>query len=146
MTNAGASARELPAALAQVKTPWLRQFVVYDAVPVLERTLVPVLALNGSLDLQVLASLNVPALEGAFQRAGNDDLRLDPARRARSSSSVSEPCASSSAGYSTNSPMGSTDSATPSETRRAIWKAPSSLKCKTSRLMLASTWARPMLV
>lgn len=35
-------------------------------------TLVPVLALNGSLDPQVLADVNVPALEAALQEAGNE--------------------------------------------------------------------------
>ena len=38
----------------------------------LRRTLLPVLALNGSLDLQVLASVNVPALRAAFEAAGNE--------------------------------------------------------------------------
>jgi hypothetical protein len=39
---------------------------------VLRRTRVPVLALNGTLDLQVLASVNVPVLEAAFEEAGNE--------------------------------------------------------------------------
>lgn len=57
---------------AQLEAPWLRWFLSYDPAPVLRRTLVPVLALNGSLDLQVLASVNVPAFEAAFQEAENE--------------------------------------------------------------------------
>jgi hypothetical protein len=50
----------------------MRWFLTYDPAPVLRRTRVPVLALNGSLDLQVLASLNVSVMEAAFQEAGNE--------------------------------------------------------------------------
>lgn len=71
LTKVGVSGEELAAILAQLETPWMRQFVVYDPAPVLRRTQIPVLALNGSLDLQVLASENVPALERAFQEGGN---------------------------------------------------------------------------
>lgn len=68
---AGVGGEELASTLAQLETPWMRQFIVYDPAPVLRRTRVPVLALNGSLDLQVLASMNVPALELAFREGGN---------------------------------------------------------------------------
>jgi pimeloyl-ACP methyl ester carboxylesterase len=71
LSSAGVSGEELASTLAQLETPWMRQFVVYDPAPVLRRTQVPVLALNGSLDLQVLASVNVPALERAFREGGN---------------------------------------------------------------------------
>ena len=71
LTKVGVSGEDLASILAQLETPWMRQFVVYDPAPALQRTQVPVLALNGSLDLQVLASLNVPALERAFQDGGN---------------------------------------------------------------------------
>jgi hypothetical protein len=42
-----------------------------NPAPVLRRTRIPVLALNGSLDAQVLAGLNVPVMQAAFQDAGN---------------------------------------------------------------------------
>jgi uncharacterized protein len=71
LAKVGVSGEQLAATLAQLETPWMRQFVVYDPAPALRRTQVPVLALNGSLDLQVLASVNVPALERAFQEGGN---------------------------------------------------------------------------
>jgi pimeloyl-ACP methyl ester carboxylesterase len=56
---------------AQVETPGWRYFVAYDPAPVLRRTRVPALALNGSLDVQVVASVNIPAFEAAFAEARN---------------------------------------------------------------------------
>ena len=35
------------------KTPWYRYFITFDPLPVLKNVRVPVLALNGELDLQV---------------------------------------------------------------------------------------------
>jgi len=49
----------------------MRFFLTYDPVPVLRRTTIPVLALNGSLDLQVLASQNLPPMRAALMEAGN---------------------------------------------------------------------------
>jgi pimeloyl-ACP methyl ester carboxylesterase len=72
LANQGVSEPELSAILAQLESPWMRWFLAYDPAPVLRRTRVPVLALTGSLDLQVLASLNVPVMEEAFQTAGNE--------------------------------------------------------------------------
>jgi len=69
---AGLAEPDLGQLLAQLESPWMRWFLTYDPAPVLRRTRVPVLALNGSLDLQVLASLNVPVMEAAFQEAGNE--------------------------------------------------------------------------
>jgi len=72
LSEAGVSEADGAPIRAQLETPWLRWFMSYDPAPVLRRTLVPVLALNGSLDLQVLADVNVPALQAAFQEAGNE--------------------------------------------------------------------------
>ena len=49
----------------------MRYLVSYDPIPVLARTTIPVLALNGSLDLQVLADVNLPPIQQALQTAGN---------------------------------------------------------------------------
>jgi pimeloyl-ACP methyl ester carboxylesterase len=51
--------------------PWHRAFVDYDPAPMLERVKCPVLVLNGDLDLQVVADVNVPAIEAAFRKGGN---------------------------------------------------------------------------
>ncbi len=54
-------------------TPWFRFFVLYDPRPALMALRVPVLALNGTLDLQVDVDQNLPAIEAALTAAGNPD-------------------------------------------------------------------------
>lgn len=51
--------------------PWFRWFARYDPAPVLARIAVPVLAINGSLDRQVLAGENLAGIRRAL--AGNRD-------------------------------------------------------------------------
>jgi pimeloyl-ACP methyl ester carboxylesterase len=46
--------------------PWMRYFLAYDPEPALARLDVPVLAMIGTLDLQVSAAANVPALQTAL--------------------------------------------------------------------------------
>jgi pimeloyl-ACP methyl ester carboxylesterase len=54
------------AAATQVSSDWFRYFLRYDPVPALKRVRVPVLALNGSLDLQVPADANLAAIRQAL--------------------------------------------------------------------------------
>jgi fermentation-respiration switch protein FrsA (DUF1100 family) len=49
----------------QISSPWFAYFFRYDPVPNLARIRVPLLALNGSLDLQVPADDNLEAIRGA---------------------------------------------------------------------------------
>lgn len=58
-------------AVTQVSAPWMRWFLKHDPRPVLEKVSCPVLALIGSLDLQVPAGANLPELEAALKKAGN---------------------------------------------------------------------------
>lgn len=55
--------------------PWFQFFLAYDPAPALEKLRCPVLILNGSKDLQVDPTLNVPAIEAALRRGGNDRFR-----------------------------------------------------------------------
>lgn len=57
--------------VATYTDPWMRYFLAYDPGPALAALPVPVLAVIGSLDLQVSAQMNIPALETAL--AGNPD-------------------------------------------------------------------------
>jgi fermentation-respiration switch protein FrsA (DUF1100 family) len=57
-------------------TPWFGYFLAYDPRPTLGRLRVPVLALNGSLDLQVDAEQNLPEIERALVAAGNGDVTI----------------------------------------------------------------------
>jgi hypothetical protein len=58
------------------KSPWFHYFLTYDPRPALRRVKVPVLALNGELDLQVIPDQNLPEIEKALKEAGNKDFTL----------------------------------------------------------------------
>jgi len=58
----------------QLFTPWFQYFIRYDPRPALRKVTVPVLALNGALDLQVVDTQNLPAVEEALAVAGNKDV------------------------------------------------------------------------
>lgn len=49
-------------------SPWERYFLAYDPAPILARLTVPVLALNGSLDVQVPAKENLAAAREALKK------------------------------------------------------------------------------
>ena len=55
------------ALLGQIGTPWFRYFLKYDPAPNLRAIRVPVLAMNGSLDRQVSAKENLPAIRAALK-------------------------------------------------------------------------------
>jgi len=58
----------------QVSGPWFQYFLRYDPVPNWSRVKVPLLAINGSLDLQVPAEANLAAIRAAT--AGNPDVTI----------------------------------------------------------------------
>jgi len=53
--------------------PWFRAFLAYDPRPPLRSLRVPVLALNGELDMQVLPDQNLPEIEKALAASGHPD-------------------------------------------------------------------------
>jgi uncharacterized protein len=57
-------------------SPWFRFALTFDPREALRRVRVPVLALNGSLDLQVPHHQNLPEIEKALQEAGNPDVTI----------------------------------------------------------------------
>lgn len=65
------SVRLLMAAATDLLTPWTRYFLAYDPRPTLEKLHIPVLALNGTLDLQVPYRENLDAIDAALKAAGN---------------------------------------------------------------------------
>lgn len=65
------------ASTAQLITPWYRYFVSYDPAPALRQLRVPVLALNGSRDLQVDPKENLPAIEAALREGGDPDFVIE---------------------------------------------------------------------
>jgi len=67
---------QLRMAQAQLMSPWMRYFITYDPAPTLRKVHVPVLALNGTLDLQVPYAANLPAIGAALTQAGNKDFKV----------------------------------------------------------------------
>lgn len=56
----------------QMASPWMAFFLEHDPRPVLREVSVPVLALNGALDLQVSPEQNLPEIRRALAEGGND--------------------------------------------------------------------------
>lgn len=54
-------------AIMAINSPWMRQLLRYDPAPALRQLSVPVLALSGSLDLQVPPADNLPPLRDALK-------------------------------------------------------------------------------
>lgn len=78
--QSGLAATMPPAALrAQIQlstSPWFREFLDYDPLPLLEKLRCPVLALSGDHDLQVDSLENVPLLRKAYEASGNKDFTV----------------------------------------------------------------------
>lgn len=60
----------------QSLTPWMRYFLTFDPRPALEKIRVPVLALNGELDVQVDIEQNLTAIAAALDKGGNQDVTV----------------------------------------------------------------------
>ena len=71
-----AAEQQLRAARDQLLTPWMRYFLSYDPRPTLRKVHVPVLALDGTLDLQVPYKQDLAAIDTALRAGGNRDYRI----------------------------------------------------------------------
>jgi pimeloyl-ACP methyl ester carboxylesterase len=58
----------------QLATPWMKYFIQYDPAPTLQRVKCPVLALDGSKDLQVPPEIDLAAIKAALEKGGNTDI------------------------------------------------------------------------
>ena len=56
---------------ASLANPWMMFFIKHDPAPTLSKVKCPVLAVNGSKDLQVPSKLNLPVIKKTLQTAGN---------------------------------------------------------------------------
>jgi pimeloyl-ACP methyl ester carboxylesterase len=70
----GAPAAAVEAQVRALSSPWYRSFIVYDPRTSLSKVKVPVLALNGDKDVQVVATQNLPAIREALK--GNRDVTI----------------------------------------------------------------------
>lgn len=60
------------AQLVQLNSPWMLNFIRYNPSPMLEKVKCDVLAINGDKDLQVDSKINLPAIENALKKGGNN--------------------------------------------------------------------------
>ena len=56
--------------------PWFRYFITFDPTPVLMKVKVPVLALNGELDVQVSSKENLALIAAALKAGKNKDVTI----------------------------------------------------------------------
>lgn len=72
----GADKKILVQGIYQIISPWFRYFLNYDPKNVLTKITCPVLAMNGSRDLQVPAKQNLAAIENYLKKAGNKNFTI----------------------------------------------------------------------
>ncbi len=68
---------QIGAQIKQVTSPWMRYFLTYDPATALRKVTCPVLAINGSLDKQVLPNQNLPPIRKALEESGNKHYEID---------------------------------------------------------------------
>jgi fermentation-respiration switch protein FrsA (DUF1100 family) len=59
-----------------LSSPWVQYFLRYDPAPALEKVKCPVLAVNGSKDIQVPAKENLTAISAALKKGGNNRVTI----------------------------------------------------------------------
>jgi pimeloyl-ACP methyl ester carboxylesterase len=59
-----------------INTEWFRYFLLFDPSTVLKQVQIPVLALNGELDLQVNSKQNLPVISKSLEEGGNKDFTI----------------------------------------------------------------------
>ena len=64
------------ARIDEITSPWFIYFLNYDPVPTLEKVKCPVLALNGSKDVQVPSQENLTAISHALKNGGNENVTI----------------------------------------------------------------------
>ena len=77
MKGLGMNQAQIDAQLAGLLSPWYRYYLAYDPIPALESLDVPVLALTGTLDLQVPHEPNLEAIKTALAAAPTTLYRVE---------------------------------------------------------------------
>lgn len=75
-TQRKALSSDLDVQIKRVESPWMRYFLTYEPKSALMKVTCPVLALNGSKDLQVPPKQNLPAIVSALTAGGNSDVTI----------------------------------------------------------------------
>jgi uncharacterized protein len=74
--NSPAAETQMERQFFSVTSPEMRSILLYEPAEALRKLKVPVLALNGSRDVQVAAKLNLPAIAAALAEGGNNDFAI----------------------------------------------------------------------
>ncbi len=74
--DASVARRNVERTLRQVLNPWMYYFLRYNPAEAIERVKVPILALNGSLDMQVGSDKHLEEIEKALKKAGNTNYAI----------------------------------------------------------------------
>jgi pimeloyl-ACP methyl ester carboxylesterase len=78
LAETGQTSSEFQQALrAQLLNPWMRYFLRLDPQIALKKVTCPVLAINGSKDIQVPAEQNIPAIKNAVESNGNKHVTVE---------------------------------------------------------------------
>ena len=70
------SAQERVAYIAQMSSPWFQYFIKFNPDDYLSKVKIPVLAVDGSLDLQVSAKENLAGIKKSLTKAGNKNFEI----------------------------------------------------------------------
>ena len=62
--------------IAPFASPWMQYFIKYDPSLILKNVKCPVLALNGSKDLQVPSKVNLAAIKNGLEKSGNKNVTI----------------------------------------------------------------------
>jgi pimeloyl-ACP methyl ester carboxylesterase len=73
----GVAESRIDASIHFATEPWFRYFISYDPATALRKVACPVLAIDGSLDLQVPPAQNLPAIRKALEDGGNKHYEVD---------------------------------------------------------------------
>jgi fermentation-respiration switch protein FrsA (DUF1100 family) len=73
----GVPEAQIGASIQSFISPWYRYFLTYDPATALRKVACPVLAIDGSLDLQVPPAQNLPASRMALEEGGNKHFEID---------------------------------------------------------------------
>lgn len=63
--------------VALLISPWMLNFIRYNPASTLEKVKCPVLAIDGDKDMQVDSKINLPAIENALKKGGNNKYTIE---------------------------------------------------------------------
>lgn len=73
-----AVAQQVKSSVAQLSTPWFRYFLAFNPQDYLSKVKCPLLAINGTLDMQVSSESNLKGIKESMLKAGNKKFEIVP--------------------------------------------------------------------